>query len=73
LRRTIENHSFSMSGQKITVSCGVSEYPTLSSSAADLEASASQALQFIIEKGGNKVCLYKPIQDFKPDFEVPSI
>ncbi|MGZ5279108.1 MAG: GGDEF domain-containing protein, partial [Pseudobdellovibrionaceae bacterium] len=71
LRRIIEGHSFGVNDLKITISCGVSEYPSLSSGASDLEASASKALEFIVSRGGNKVCLFKPIEEFKPDFEVP--
>jgi diguanylate cyclase (GGDEF)-like protein len=71
LRRIIEGHSFGVNDLKITISCGVSEYPSLSTGAADLESSASKALEFITSRGGNKVCLFKPIEDFKPDFEVP--
>jgi GGDEF domain-containing protein len=71
LRRIIEGHSFGVSDLKITISCGVSEYPSLSTGAEDLEASASKALEFIVSRGGNKVCLFKPIEEFKPDFEVP--
>ena len=70
LRRIIEAHIFSTIDLKISVSCGVSEYPTLSQNALDLDASATKALDFIVEKGGNKVCLYKPVDGFKPDFEV---
>ena len=73
LRRIVENHSFTISGVKITISSGVSEYPSLASNAEDLAAGASQALHFISTHGGNKVCLYKPPQEFKPDFEVPSV
>lgn len=71
LRRIIEGHQFAINDLKVTVSCGVSEYPSLSKGASDLEASASQALEFIASRGGNKVCLFKPNQEFKPDFEVP--
>jgi diguanylate cyclase (GGDEF)-like protein len=71
LRRIIEGHSFGVSDLKVTISCGVSEYPSLSSGAADLESSASKALEFIVSRGGNKVCLFKPVDEFKPDFEVP--
>jgi diguanylate cyclase (GGDEF)-like protein len=71
LRRAIENHSFAINGVHVTVSSGVSEYPTLSKSAEDLDVSSSEALQFIAGRGGNKVCLYKPGEDFKPDFDVP--
>lgn len=70
LRRIIEAHEFATMDSKITVSCGVSEYPSLSQNALDLEVSATKALDFIVDKGGNKVCLYKPVEEFKPDFEV---
>jgi diguanylate cyclase (GGDEF)-like protein len=73
LRRIIEGHTFAINDLKITVSCGVSEYPTLSTGASDLEVSAGKALEFIVSRGGNKVCLFKPVQEFKPDFEVPPI
>ncbi len=71
LRRIIEGHAFAVSDLKVTISCGVSEYPSLSKGASDLEASAGKALEFIASRGGNKVCLFKPEQEFKPDFEVP--
>lgn len=70
LRKAIENHSFSVNGIHVNVSIGVSEYPTLSATADDLDMTSSEALRFISEKGGNKVCLYQPKEGFKPDFEV---
>lgn len=73
IRRMVENHSFNLSGHRVTLSCGISEYPSLCSSSADLEQTAGQALQFIQDKGGNKVCLYRAKQDFKPDFDVPPL
>jgi GGDEF domain-containing protein len=69
----IEGHAFAISDLKITISCGVSEYPSLSTGATDLETSAGKALEFITSRGGNKVCLFKPVTEFKPDFEVPPI
>lgn len=72
LRRIVENHSFALNDLKVTISCGVSEYPSLASGGEDLNLSASKALEFIVGKGGNKVCLYKPDEEFKPDFEVSS-
>ncbi len=72
LRRIIESHTFAISDLKVTISCGVSEYPTLATGASDLDVSAGKALEFILARGGNKVCLYKPSQEFKPDFNVPS-
>ncbi|PIS10971.1 MAG: GGDEF domain-containing protein [Bdellovibrio sp. CG10_big_fil_rev_8_21_14_0_10_47_8] len=70
LRRIIEAHAFGLGDFKVTISCGVSEYPSLSKGADDLTQSAGQALEFIVGRGGNKVCLYKPMEAFKPDFEV---
>lgn len=70
LRRIIETHVFSTIDLKVTVSSGVSEYPSLSNTSLDLDASATKALEFIVDKGGNKVCLFKPAEEFKPDFEV---
>lgn len=70
LRRIIEAHEFSTMESKVTISCGVSEYPSLSQNALDLDASATKALDFIVDKGGNRVCLFKPMEEFKPDFEV---
>lgn len=71
LRRMIESHSFAMGGMRVTVSLGISEYPTLCQSSAELDQSSANALRYISLKGGNKVCMYKPTQTFKPDFEVP--
>jgi diguanylate cyclase (GGDEF)-like protein len=71
LRRIVENHSFALNDMRITLSSGVSEYPSLSADAAGLDQSTQQALDFIVSRGGNKVCLYKPAQAIVPDFEVP--
>lgn len=73
IRRMIENHAFNLGAHRVSVSLGVSEYPSLCGSSEDLEKTTAQALNFIQEKGGNKVCLYRPRQDFKPDFDVPPL
>lgn len=70
LRRMIENSQFAPQGIKVTVSGGVSEFPSLCSSAENLESTSTKALQFIASQGGNKVCLYKPAEGFRPEFEV---
>ncbi len=70
LRRIIEGHSFGINDLKVTVSAGVSEYPTLAGNATELDSTAWKALDFIVSRGGNKVCLFKPPDNFKPDFEV---
>lgn len=73
MRRMVESQSFQYSDRSLTVSCGVSEYPTFCSSAAELDQTANQALSYIQSRGGNKVCLFRPNNSFKPDFEVPPI
>jgi diguanylate cyclase (GGDEF)-like protein len=70
LRKAIESHSFAINGVHVTVTLGISEYPTLARYADELDQSSSQALEFMKSRGGNKVCMYKPREDFKPDFEV---
>ena len=54
----------------ITVSQGISEYPSLTKSAETLDESARKTLEFIITKGGDKICIYKAPSDHKPDFQV---
>jgi len=73
LRRMIETQIFQNIGQKVTVSLGVSEYPSFCSSAEDLDKSVTQALSYIADKGGNKVCLFTPTENFMPDFNVPPL
>lgn len=70
LRRLIENQTMVESGLKITASLGVSEYPTLASSVSALNETAEKARNFILTKGGNRICLYKAPNDFKPEFLV---
>ncbi len=73
LRRTVESNAMSVNGVKVTLSFGVSEYPSLSGTAEELSLSASTALDHIRERGGNKVCLFKAADGFKPDFDVPPL
>lgn len=73
LRRMVEGQSFQYSDRSLTISLGVSEYPSFCSSATELDQTAAQALQFIQNRSGNKVCLYRPNNSFKPDFDVPPI
>lgn len=70
LRRIIEGTSFLNNGMKLSVSLGVSEYPTLCDSGAALDETASKALSHILDKGGNKICLYKASESHRPEFEV---
>jgi diguanylate cyclase (GGDEF)-like protein len=70
LRRIIESSSIVDSGVKISISVGVSEYPSLADSAHSLDETATKALVHIMEKGGNRICLFKPSGNFTPEFEV---
>lgn len=72
LRRIIEGTSFLDNGMKISISLGVSEYPSLCDSAKTLDESATKALMHITDKGGNKICLYKAPETHRPEFEVPA-
>lgn len=72
LRRIIEGTSFMDNGMKVSISLGVSEYPTLCESAKTLDETASKALLHITDKGGNKICLYKAPETHKPEFQIPA-
>lgn len=72
LRRILESADFSKvlpAFPKITVSIGVSEYPTLTRDADELLNSADEAL-FTIRKIGNKTCLAQAPENHTPDFNV---
>lgn len=70
LRRIIEGSVFLESGIKVSVSAGISEYPSLCDGAKSLDESASKALLHIIDKGGNKICLFKASDQHQPEFEI---
>ncbi len=70
VRRIVENSMTVESGIKVSISLGISEYPTLCGSAAALEESAAKALHHIASRGGNKICLFKAPLDHAPEFEV---
>ncbi len=72
LRQQLKSESFSKTGFTVTVSQGISEYPSLTKSAESLTESSRKALEFISTKGGDKICVYKAAQDHKPDFQVNS-
>jgi diguanylate cyclase (GGDEF)-like protein len=72
LRRIVESASFMERGMKVSISLGVSEYPSLCDSAQTLDETATKALAHIADKGGNKICLYKASEKHQPDFEVPA-
>lgn len=70
LRQTLKTESFAKAGLVITVSQGISEYPSLTKSSDNLDDSARKTLEFILTKGGDKICIYKAPSDHKPDFQV---
>jgi diguanylate cyclase (GGDEF)-like protein len=71
LRRIVESSSVVDSGVKVSISVGVSEYPSLADSVPSLDETSTKALNHIMEKGGNRICLYKAPGDFTPEFTVP--
>ncbi len=70
LRQILKAESFSKSGLVITVSQGISEYPSLTRTGPELDSSAHKALNFISSKGGDKICIFKAPQNHQPDFQV---
>lgn len=70
LRKELSLANYSQSGILITVSQGVSEYPTLASNADELNLLATKALSFISEKGSDKIAISKAPPAHKPDFVV---
>ena len=70
LRQHLKTESFSKTGFVVTVSQGISEYPSLTKTAETLDETSRKALDFIITKGGDKICIYKAPHDHKPDFQV---
>ncbi|MNL16965.1 Response regulator PleD [compost metagenome] len=72
LRRIVEGATFLEKGMKVSISLGVSEYPSLCNSPQSLDESATKALTHILDKGGNKICLFKAPSDHRPDFEIPA-
>ena len=71
LRRLIGGAKFSDKFrhiENITISLGVSEYPSLCQDAEELIGSADEALRTITKSGSNQVCLAASPQNFQPDF-----
>lgn len=70
LRRIVEGTSFLNNGMKVSISLGISEFPTLCDSVSGLDETASKALMHILDKGGNKICLFKAPETHRAEFEV---
>lgn len=72
LRRIVQSADFSKvlsAFPHLTVTVGVSEYPSFVRDAEELQASADEAL-FQVRKLGNKTCVAKAPEGFSPDFLV---
>ena len=72
LRRALAQADFTKvvrTHPRVTVSIGVSEYPTLVRDAEDLLSSADETL-FHIRSRGNRVAVAEPPKNFTPDFAV---
>ncbi len=70
LRLAINKESYVHSGIRVTVSQGISEYPSLTNSPDELDETAARSLEFIATKGGDKLCIYRAPEDHQPDFMV---
>lgn len=73
LRRIIETADFSKvlaKNKNVTVTCGVSEYPSLCQDDEDLMKTAEEALIEVKKTSHNRVCLFTERPGFVPDFTV---
>ncbi|MBX2987464.1 MAG: GGDEF domain-containing protein [Bdellovibrionaceae bacterium] len=70
LRRLTESSQMLENGLKVSISLGISEYPSLCSTAENLDATAGKALAHIMGKGGNRLCLFKAPPNHQPEFPV---
>lgn len=73
LRRILESANFSEvlgSDVKVTLSIGVSEYPSVCHDASDLLKTADEALLEVIKFSNNRVCVASMKPGFVPDFQV---
>lgn len=70
LRETLQKENYIMAGLRVSISQGISEFPTLAGDGRTLDESAEKALKFIMSKGGDKICLSKAQADYHPEFTV---
>lgn len=73
LRVALNSAQLLKSGVQITISQGISEYPSLVSTKSELDNSASRARNFSSEKGGDRICIYKAQTQHQPDFVVTHV
>lgn len=79
IRRVVESTKFPNGEKqpmgKLSISLGVSEYPSIVSDSQSLVRSADDALYQVKQAGRNRVCMAEAPKNFKPEFEplpVPS-
>ncbi len=70
LRESLRRENYVMAGIRVSISQGISEYPTLAGDGPALDVSAENALRFIATQGGDKICLTKAQPEYQPDFAV---
>lgn len=70
LRRIVEASPVPGASINISISQGVSEFPSLAGDANSVSKGASQALNVAVKMGGNKVGLAKANSSHKPEFRV---
>ena len=74
IRRMIETTKFPVLENQemnhLSVSVGVSEYPSFCNDAESLLKSCDEALFQVKQAGGNRVCISTPPMGFQPDFSV---
>ncbi|PIU00072.1 MAG: hypothetical protein COT74_06895 [Bdellovibrionales bacterium CG10_big_fil_rev_8_21_14_0_10_45_34] len=73
IRRAISQAAFPMMDHQplghLSLSIGVSEFPNLSSDADALVESAQEALDQVMSRSKNKVCIYVVDEAFRPEFK----
>lgn len=72
IRRMIESAQFPLLDKigwgPLTLSLGVSEYPSFAGDAEGLVRTADEAMMQVKNRGGNQVCLATTVAGFQPDF-----
>ncbi|MCX7977771.1 MAG: GGDEF domain-containing protein [Bdellovibrionaceae bacterium] len=70
LRRDMEATQLLENGIKVSISLGISEYPSLCRDETELDETSRKALLHIYERGGNRICSYRAPEGYQPEFSV---
>ncbi|OFZ19003.1 MAG: hypothetical protein A2Z20_11515, partial [Bdellovibrionales bacterium RBG_16_40_8] len=76
IRRLIESADFSSilgAAENLTISVGVSEYPSICHDVGELINTSEMAMYEVRKKGSNKICLAAAPFSFVPDFVVKNV